>query len=455
MKKIIFLLLILPAFVFAQKNLKVDFDYARFMYDGKSGYVEIYYSFFQPELQVITVDEKLMVRGKLLVQMVNNNSGDLIVNKEYQFTNVVDTSKLSASSKSLTGNIGFIIPFGEYDCFLEGSDASDSTKTDSISFQLSVSALPEERVSLSDLQLASSIRQSDDKSSIFFKNTFEVIPNPGIIYGEALPVIYFYSELYNIDKNIGDEILKLEHLLVNSNGQTVYRKKKLVPRKTATMVEVGAINASKLPSGSYTLAVAVSDSIKNSTIYSSKKLFIYNPSVVDTNMYHVSDNKLILSEFASMSEEELNDAFAVSKYIASSQEINQWSKLAEEEGKRKFLFDFWKGRDLNVDTPVNEYKRDYMRRVDYSNEHFGNIQRKGWKTDRGRVFITYGEPSEIERYPNQVDTKPHEIWVYNQLEGGVVFVFADLTGFSDYQLLHSSMRGELYDDNWQRKISTY
>ena len=41
----------------------------------------------------------------------------------------------------------------------------------------------------------------------------------------------------------------------------------------------------------------------------------------------------------------------------------------------------------------------------------------------------------------------------HEIEGGVYFVFADLTGFSDYTLLHSTKRGELRDDNWQRRIA--
>ncbi|MHA1988555.1 MAG: hypothetical protein ACW98D_18135, partial [Promethearchaeota archaeon] len=68
------------------------------------------------------------------------------------------------------------------------------------------------------------------------------------------------------------------------------------------------------------------------------------------------------------------------------------------------------------------------------------------------VHIMYGEPTEIERYPNQIESRPYEIWSYDSLEGGVVFIFADLTGFSDYQLVHSTKRGELRDDNWQRRI---
>jgi hypothetical protein len=54
-----------------------------------------------------------------------------------------------------------------------------------------------------------------------------------------------------------------------------------------------------------------------------------------------------------------------------------------------------------------------------------------------------------------MDTKPYEIWHYNDLEGGVLFVFADLTGFSEYRLLHSTKRGELQDDSWQQRVSQF
>jgi hypothetical protein len=69
--------------------------------------------------------------------------------------------------------------------------------------------------------------------------------------------------------------------------------------------------------------------------------------------------------------------------------------------------------------------------------------------------MTYGEPSEIERFPNETESKPYEIWYYHELEGGVKFVFADLSGYSDYQLVHSTMRGELQDENWQSRISSF
>ncbi|HQJ47156.1 MAG TPA: GWxTD domain-containing protein, partial [Ignavibacteriaceae bacterium] len=107
----------------------------------------------------------------------------------------------------------------------------------------------------------------------------------------------------------------------------------------------------------------------------------------------------------------------------------------------------------NSSLPENEYFRQYLQRVALSNERFTSMGKPGWKTDRGRVYLLYGEPTEIERYPNQLETRPYEIWQYTDIEGGVFFIFGDLTGFSDYTLINSTKRGELRDDNWARRIN--
>lgn len=165
-----------------------------------------------------------------------------------------------------------------------------------------------------------------------------------------------------------------------------------------------------------------------------------------------TDNSVLTSEFASMSDDELSQVYNESKYLATGQEKEQWKTLTTEQAKQNFLFKFWKARDLTPETPSNEFKRDYLEKVKKANQLYSNIQKKGWQTDRGRVLLLYGDPSEVERFPNEISTKPYEIWHYNDLEGGVIFVFADLTGFSDYTLIHSTKRGEISDPDWDRKI---
>ena len=435
------------------QNFKVDFDYSRYSYTDSSSYVEIYYSFYEPQLKQVTTDNQLTVKGLLNIKIEKKENQEPVINKTYQFSNVIADSLTENQQKSFTGNLGFVLPLGEYNCVLSGMDGNDSTKIDSVAFGLSITKLPENRVAISDLEIASMIKRSEQNKSMFYKNSYEVIPNPSGIFGQEIPVLFFYSEIYNLNKDVGSDVLRVDHLLLNTDNKTVFKKTKSFPRNAESAVDVEAINISKYPSGTYTLVDVATDSIKNMTVYTSKKIFIYNPSVIDTTPVASLDNSVITSEFASMSDEELNNVFAESKYIATNQERKQWDALKTEEAKRKFLFDFWKARDLTPDTPLNEYKREYFERVKKADKNYTNIQRKGWKTDRGRVLLIYGEPSEIERFPNQVDTKPYEIWHYNDLEGGVIFVFADLTGFSDYTLIHSTKRGELSDYNWQQKIN--
>ncbi len=452
--KILVAALLLQSVVFSQSKFKVDFDYSRFFYNDSTGYMEIYYSYYEPLMKISAEGNNTVIKGTLRVQLLNKKTNNYVVDKGYRFNTPIDTTQKDRTNY-LTGKIAYLIPFGEYKLTLIGGDANMPQSVDSTSTDLVIANIPQDRISISDVELATNIKQDGDKASSFYKNTFEVIPNPNSLYGQGVPVLYFYSELYNINRNIKSDHLRVDQILLNSNNKTVYRKSKLIPRTTRSAVDVGAINITKMPSGTYSLVVAASDTLDKMTVYATKKLFIYNPSIIDSQSTQLAAKDVMSSEFATMSEEEIDERYDQSKYIATSDETDQWDKLSDLQAKRKFLFDFWKKRNQanNYNTP--DFKKDYFERVDEANMKFGNVQRKGWKTDRGRVLLMYGHPSEIERHPNQVDTKPYEIWYYNELEGGVVFVFADLTGFSDYQLIHSTKRGELRDDNWSSKIATY
>jgi GWxTD domain-containing protein len=453
-KFILLLSVILISSSFAQRKFSFDYDYARFNYDDSSSYLELYYSFFQPDFTIVNEGNEKYIEGGLKVKIIDQKTNNIVVNKEFQFKSNFNDSVPTAGTQSLIGNLGFKMLNGDYTCVVIGRDLHRESSYDSLQFEVQIRSLPADRFTLSDIQLANSITQSENKNSIFYKNSFEIIPNPTFIFGQNYPVIYFYSEIYNLTKNKKSDYLKVEQILFNSNNVAVVKKGKFIGRNNDAVVEVGAINIVKIPTGSYTLALAITDTVLHLSAITSKKVFIYNPNVIDTLQNLIAGNESLASEFGSMEEEELNESFSIAKYISSGQEIDKWNKIKDLDAKRTFMFEFWKKRDEMPYTPQNEFKADYLKRVDYSNSKFSTITKKGWKSDRGRVYIVYGEPSEIERFPNQVDAKPYEIWHYNSLEGGVIFVFADLTGFSDYMLIHSTLRGELRDENWQRRVFT-
>lgn len=432
-----------------------DFDYAQFGYDSTSNYVEFYYSFNQASLKVTTSDSVKVVEGILKISLEDTSSGVKIVDKEWKVSHQVLGSS-DEGVQFLIGVIGFIVPHSTYNCSISGRDANDDKNQRKFTEQIATSRFISEHISVSDIQLASRIIQdSPNKESIFYKNSMEIYPIPSSVFGENQPVVFYYSELYNLLRTDGSETLKLISSVYDSRGKVIFTKIKPISRSYESRVEVGSIVINKYPTDTYTFVIALIDSASNYGVSSSKKFYVFNPSVPQTDTVTEQVSGVFASEFGVMSDEELDDLFSKSKYIATSDDIDKFDRISSIEGKREFLYNFWKDKDNDVSTPVNEFYKNYFNRVKLSNQRYGSLSRIGWKSDRGRVFIIYGEPSEIERYPNQVDTKPYEIWYYNELEGGVVFVFGDLTGFSDYTLLHSTLRGELRDDNWLRRITTF
>ncbi len=437
----------------SEKNL-FDFDYAQFAYDSTDNYVEFYYSLNETALTVHGVNDSNFIEGILKIAITDTATRKTSINKEWTLKRPVDI-KDSTGGKSLTGLLAFVIPKGYYKCSVQMQDSFDTTNEKTVLDEFDVKPFFTDTLAVSDIQLASRIIQdSNDKKSIFYKNTFEVTPFPTAVYSANIPAVFYYYEVYDHEKTKSDQPYRLNTVVTNSQGITVYDKIRLLSRHVPSRAEVGVLPISKFPTDIYTLKVAVLDSLHNYGMVSTKKFYVYNPSIKVTDTAGSLDKKILTSSFGILSSEECDNLFAECEYIASQPEKDQYKKLTTLSGKRQFLYQFWKKRDSMPPSAQNMSYRDFVKRVDESNRKFGNSFRAGWKTDRGRVLIMYGQPSEIDRYPNQEDTKPYEVWKYNDIEGGVVFIFADLTGYNDYELINSTKRGEVRDDNWQNRIST-
>jgi GWxTD domain-containing protein len=118
------------------------------------------------------------------------------------------------------------------------------------------------------------------------------------------------------------------------------------------------------------------------------------------------------------------------QYIIEKEALEQMKALPPE-AKRERWIGFWKKKDPSPGTDRNELMEEYYSRVAYANRQFGHYS-EGWKTDMGMVYIIFGAPSNIERHPFEVDSKPYEIWTYYELNRN--FIFVDASGFGDYRL---------------------
>jgi GWxTD domain-containing protein len=127
---------------------------------------------------------------------------------------------------------------------------------------------------------------------------------------------------------------------------------------------------------------------------------------------------------------DLGEAIRQVKYIATAEE-NRRLRAASTADREQLFREFWKRRDPSPETQRNELMEEYYFRVETCNEKF-STNRAGWETDRGRIYIMYGEPSDIERHPFESNSRPYEIWYYHGINRR--FVFVDYTGFGDYNL---------------------
>jgi GWxTD domain-containing protein len=86
-------------------------------------------------------------------------------------------------------------------------------------------------------------------------------------------------------------------------------------------------------------------------------------------------------------------------YIISSLEKDVFLQLVTDRERELFIEAFWKHRDPTPGTPENEFKTEHYCRISYANRYFARaVPKPGWKTDRGRMYILLGEPTDIERF---------------------------------------------------------
>jgi len=137
------------------------------------------------------------------------------------------------------------------------------------------------------------------------------------------------------------------------------------------------------------------------------------------------------------------------KYIISGEERKAFVQLSTDEEREQFIEQFWIRRDPTPDSMENEFKEEHYRRIAYANERYASGI-PGWKADRGRIYIAYGPPDEIESHPSGgsyqrpydegggfTSTYPFEIWRYRWLEGigsDILIEFVDPTMTGEYRL---------------------
>lgn len=454
-----------PDHAAAQTGVDIGVDYAAFAYDQSEALVEIYLGIGASALVYESSDDGYEAVVPLDLGLWRATDAELedtpeeaVWEQSYDMAfSVPDTSSLQAG-QVFVRQVRVAVPPGEYELRVAVSAAGEtplSAARDLIVPDFGGS----DECAFSDITLASQIRRSDDREDAFYKNGLFILPNARQLYGEGASTLFYYAEAYNLDcaASDADEYTLLTYVAeANRPAPIIGLQKRAVRRVRATDVLVGSFQLNTLASGTYFLRLVILDKENEAIVEQSRKFFVFNPSVAGIAAEQEVAVSFESSGYASMPEDEVENALAHVRTIATEAEERRIRRIEDLDEKRRFLMEFWQVRDPSPGTAINEFRDDFYSRLMYANERYSIRSREGWDTDRGQVLIKYGRPSSIEPHFYDRGFKPYEIWQFNSIpgEGQAQFVFADLDGFGDFELIHSTVAGERKMVNWLSELGS-
>lgn len=431
-------------------SLQLNASYCAYRLEGDSAnsYVEIYYNLprrelkFQPDTSgyVAIIDFQITVRdtGGVLIDSAGWKAG----------SRIKDLSALEDSDFLISDMLAETFPVGKYKITLT---AINDTQKGTCTFDMDVPDFSCEKLGLSSLELAYEI--SSDSVGRFFKAGHRILPNPSGRFMQGSGAIYIYAEAYNLDTSPGAESTYSVALdILGPGGEEIKSIQPAIYTKPGSSAAIlTGFSAATLDRGLYKIRLTLADGAESVSAQRDFTL-VASPSWMKQQNLHA-----ILRMFpqaTSIGSQEDADRFRDDiAYIATPQELKLYDSL-NLQGKANFQKDFWAYRDPAPNTAENEFQLEHYRRLKYAEDHFGQYKGfvPGWKMDQGRVYILYGEPSDIERYHSSIEERAWERWWYHGLEGGVYFIFVDFEDTGVYTLVHSSKQNEVKDYNWENKV---
>ncbi len=333
MKRLSFtMLLIMLEFLQAQSKMNFEVDYAKFKYDSVSNFVEVYYLVDASVLTPKPDSSGFLSQAVLNFVIFNPVTKDTIAGNSYKYEKFYnDSTELRAPNQSQLGLLSYAVPLGKYTLEATIYDANNLKKWQKKTQEIIIENFESAYVKVSDIELAVNIKQMDEQQkSIFYKNSYEVLPNPSGLYTDNSPVLFYYSEIYNL-KSLADTSYLITKSLFNSRNQKMTSQSKSVRSDVNSIVDVGLFQLKNYPTDKYYIMIEITDPVTRRISSSVRSFILYNPNVKDSVVAYNVSGTYMQSEFANMSEEECDLMFDQCKYIAVENETDEYKSLRTEE----------------------------------------------------------------------------------------------------------------------------
>lgn len=227
------------------------------------------------------------------------------------------------------------------------------------------------------------------------------------------PVV-FYHEIFQQALN---DSLRLSYRIVDRNNEIKWQEEKtLFSSSTNIFRHQIEIDPQQFLPGYYTLQIHA----QNSTAQKNSQFRLYFQRTKRNTVTDTSET----------------DEFGPMEYIVDNKVYNELRDLNLDE-RSSAIDQYWKERDPDPDTPENDLRDEFLRRVEFANRNFISLvnNKKGWQTDQGKIYIIFGRPNEILHPQSPNSQYEHEIWVYTKLDMDRRFIFVFKPEDGEYVLL--------------------
>ncbi|MBU0763846.1 MAG: GWxTD domain-containing protein [Bacteroidetes bacterium] len=435
---------------FSSDYPRVFFYYCPFNVPDEKPFIETYLTVLGNSL-VYRSTENGKFHAGLEITIIFTREDSVVNFKKYTL-NSPEIEDTNDTKPNFIDQQRFVLDQGSYGLELRISDIyQDSSRfqyNDTVSF-----TFDEDSIAFSGIEFIESYKATD-RPNILTKSGMDIIPYVSDFYPENISNLTFYAEIYNTLKLFAaDESFLVNYYIKSYKSKSIHNTfTQFQKKKPAQVVPVlGTFLIEKLPSGNYELVLEIKN--RENKIIGSQKVFFQrsNPSI------YIDIGDFINTDAANTFACRITNADTLSDYIMSTlpacdereaifaRNVVSKGDLVEMQ---KFFYSFWEKKAPENPEPAWVKYNDRVKAV---NHEYGTQTKKGYETDRGRVYLQYGSPNQIIEETHDPSSYPYEIWKYYTLnnQSNVKFLFynPDIAG-SDYTLLHSTLRGEIRTANW-------
>lgn len=432
------------------QQIKANFSFSTFSSPTNEPYLETYLYFNGNSIKYV-LNSSNKYQATIEVTYIFKQGDKIVDFKKYniQSPEAIDSNSIKVN---FYDQQRIALANGKYDFEISIKDLNKPDNSFTTTQEIEID-YKNDAIQLSDITLIESFKKTETKN-ILTKSGYDLMPYASDFFSEDFEKMLFYVEVYNTEKLLEKE----EPFLINYFVES-FESKQIVGSyrgfKRETPKSVNALLTSfdiqKLPSGNYNLVVEIRNK-ENKTLALKKTFFQRsNPSA---NELLISDD-YINSFVANISPTEIEEYIKSTSPISTQIELNfAKNQLSNKDPElmRQYFYNFWLTR--NASSPEEEWKK-YKEIVKTAENEFATSIKKGYETDRGRIFLKYGKPNTLTEMKNETSTYPYEIWHYYGIEGrsNVKFIFysPDIVS-NDYPLLHSTLPGEIYNAQWKVEL---